>query len=447
MNIKTRLLSVLTFGLVIALAFTACGDNTESCTITFEMGYTTKNAPPKPVTVKKGGRPSLPTPNRPAYDFTGWVDENGKAVNNDTVIDNDIVLTAQWHFTPGDANPIIRNYFTADPAPFVEDGVVYLVVGNDDLPPSSTAYYQIKQWLMYYSTDMKTFKLVENGKGGVILKSEDFKFGNPNTAWASQIIKGLDDRFYFYVTVEGSQGQTVGVAIADDVTGPYEAQPNPVVTATMTSQDAKVSTQNIDPTVLIDDDGTAYLMWGQSPLIAELNEDMTSIKRPIRRWAGYARSTSTPDPDPDNPFSAENPDGWKSEDTYAEGPYLFKRGKWYYMFYPGGLQETNNKCERISYSMAPSIHGPWTDGKVITDGAPGFGGGYCYTIHPGVVEFKGQAYMFYHNSKLSLEVNGQTWNGADGRRSVCVDYLYFNDDGKPSVTLSEEGLSLPPVDE
>jgi uncharacterized repeat protein (TIGR02543 family) len=409
----------------------ACSDGTKSDdpgntikhTVSFELGYETSKTPPAQKTVDAGKAVgSLPTPVRPTYDFTGWKDASGKAYTGATIINGDVTLTAQWHFEPGTANPIFRNLFTADPAPLVVDDVVYIVCGNDDLPPGASGDYRIKQWLMYSTTDMKTFKYE-----GEILQSESFRFGQPNSAWASQIIQGLDGKFYFYVTVLSSLGgyeQVIGVAVADEVTGPYEPQYNPVVRASWTSGDAQVNTQNIDPTVLIDDDGKAYLMWGQSPVYAELNDDMISIKRPIKKW----------------PPTAENPEGWKSPDTYDEGPYLFKRGGYYYMFYPSGIAQV--RYERISYSMAPSFNGPWTDGVRITDG------GGCFTIHPGVLDFKGQTYLFYHGQDLSLEFDGVTWNGGTGRRSVAVDYLYFNEDGTITpFDLTDAGISVPPKDE
>ncbi|MDR2953072.1 MAG: family 43 glycosylhydrolase [Treponema sp.] len=422
------------------LLFAACSDDTKSdepedttkYTVSFALGYTTTRNPPASMTVAAGkAAGTLPTPVRPTWDFTGWKDESDKRYTRDTVINGDVALTAQWEFTPGTDNPIFRDYFTADPAPFVVDDVVYIVCGNDVLPPTApnNEYYRMKQWLMYSTTDMKTFKY-EN----VILKSEDFSFGRANSAWASQIIQGLDGRFYFYVTVDASGGKAIGVAVAETVTGPYVPERTPVVTRSQQLADTGVQGRNndlnIDPTALIDDDGKAYLMWGQMPFYAELNEDMISIKGKIKLW----------------PPGVENHAEWKSEDTYDEGPYLYKRGDWYYMFYPSGIAEAG--YERISYSMAPSFNGPWTEGVRITGGAPGFSGGYCYTIHPGILEFKGQAYLFYHNARLSLEVDGATWNGATGRRSVAVDYLYFNEDGTiPFVTLSNDGISLPPVDQ
>jgi len=105
--------------------------------------------------------------------------------------------------------------------------------------------------------------------------------------------------------------------------------------------------------------------------------------------------------------------------------------------------------ETISYAMADSIDGPWTDGVALSNPHG------CYTIHPGVVDFQGMTYMFYHDAKARgiTHSNGQSYNGADFRRSVAVDYLYFDDEGRPKFldkinnSTSSPGLSEPPVDQ
>jgi len=432
--------------LFLSAALLVCANDTDKkeakdYTISFQLGYNTTQTPPVSIKVTESnsaGSAFPENPVRPAWDFKGWKNENGDVYNRDTVIKNDVVLTADWQFTPGTANPVLRDRFTADPAAFVENGIVYLIVGEDELPPDapSNEYFRITRWVLYSSTDMKTFKF-EN----VILRSDDFPFGQPNTAWASQAIKGLDGRYYFYVTVlfnGGGYEMVVGVAVADNVTGPYVPVAVPVVRDSWVVADTGVTRNaNIDPTVFIDDDGQAYLMWGQSPLIAKLKPNMTEIERPIMIW----------------PQTSVNPDGWKTEDKYDEGPYLYKRGNWYYMIYPSGLYGSihvpgggGTGAETLSYSMAPHIEGPWTDGVRLTGSAPQLGGGNSYTVHPAILDFRGQTYLFYHNAMLELERDGTTWRGATGRRSVAVDYLYFNKDGTMRSALTMEGISVPPVD-
>jgi hypothetical protein len=81
--------------------------------------------------------------------------------------------------------------------------------------------------------------------------------------------------------------------------------------------------------------------------------------------------------------------------------------------------------------------GPWTYRGFLTGPAKN-----SYTIHPGIVDFKGQSYLFYHNATLTLP-DGRS--GAVGRRSVCVEYLHYNEDGTMQpVTQTVEGVSVPP---
>jgi hypothetical protein len=380
--------------------------------------------PPISIIIKAGnsaGSAFPGNPTRPTWDFTGWRDEHGIMFTRNTVINNDITLTASWNFTSGTPNPIIRDRFTADPAALVDGDTVYIFVGHDNLPPSAptTEYFRIPHWLLYSSQDMKTFNYE-----GVVLKSEDFSFGTANTAWASQAIRGLDNKYYFYVTVNGSQGQTIGVAVADHITGPYIPVQTPIVTNSMVNADTGINTNdNIDPTVFIDDDGSAYLMWGQNPpRMAKLKSNMTEIERPVKRVTQ---------------------DGWRSQDVYVEGPFLYKRDNFYYLMYASGWP---NNAETISYAMADNINGPWTNGVRLTGNASSAGGGYSYTIHPAAIDFKGQAYLFYHNAMLTLEVDGVTWAGGGGRRSIAVDYLYYNEDGTiQPFEVTNTGLSIPPA--
>jgi len=366
---------------------------------------------------------------------------------------------------PGPTNPFIRDRFTADPAAFIDyDGTVYIVCGEDTLPPdaSPTEYYRIKQWLIYSTRDMKTFKF-EN----VLMKSDDFTYGQENSAWASQAILGLDGLYYFYGTVRTSGGQAICVARATDPTGPYKQMPTnsttPLVTSAMASADTGGNAENIDPTVFIDDDGTAWLSWSQvAPRIVKLKRNMVEIERPIKLLFPTT--------------------GWTSEHKYTEGPFLYKRKNdngenVYYMIYASMVVKNGSDfAETISYSMAkedpdhPGLEyligksGVWSDGVPITDFAPKLGGGNSFTIHPAVLDFQGQTYLFYHNAMLEgvKQPDGSEWDGADARRSLCVDYMYFNADGtiklfdnpNPADPLSPAkvavdvrnpaGLSVPP---
>src|SRR5688500_5876982 len=52
-------------------------------------------------------------------------------------------------------SPIIRDKFTADPAPLVVGDTVYLYVGHDQAPREQM--FDMREWLVYSTKDMKTW--------------------------------------------------------------------------------------------------------------------------------------------------------------------------------------------------------------------------------------------------------------------------------------------------
>ena len=52
-------------------------------------------------------------------------------------------------------NPIITNIFTADPAPILHDGRVYLYVGHDEAGEGEM--FRMTEWRVYSTDDMKTW--------------------------------------------------------------------------------------------------------------------------------------------------------------------------------------------------------------------------------------------------------------------------------------------------
>ena len=150
-------------------------------------------------------------------------------------------------------NPIIRYKYSADPAAFVEDGMLYLYAGHDVCPPPHN-YYHIDEWNVYVTDDMKTWK-----EYPVPLKANDFKWAK-GEAWASQVIK-RNGKYYWYVTVEHAtkKGKSIGVAVSDSPVGPFvDARGSALITNDMTTQYTPIAWDDIDPTVFIDDDGQAY---------------------------------------------------------------------------------------------------------------------------------------------------------------------------------------------
>jgi hypothetical protein len=119
---------------------------------------------------------------------------------------------------------------------------------------------------------------------------------------------------------------------------------------------------------------------------------------------------------------------------FEEGPWLHKRDGLYYLTY-ASLDRATHRDERVSYSTAPSLKGPWTYRGELTGS-----GKYSFTIHPGIARFKGAWYLFLHNAALTIG----DLNGAIGRRAVTVEPLRYKADGTMiPVVQTDAGVTAP----
>lgn len=312
-----------------------------------------------------------------------------------------LILVLSLGTTLSADNPFVQTIFTADPAPMVYNDTVYVYVGEDSI--IDNGFYNMTAWYCYSTQDMVNWT-----DHGVMMYSEDFEWAEPGSAWAAQCIE-RDGKFYLYTTVTAKNGggRAIGVAVSDSPTGPFkDALGEPL---------CGPHWLYIDPTVFIDDDGTAHLYWGNPKVFhAELNEDMISLKTPIEEIKLTTEGFG------------ERPGGDADHKTnYEEGPWVYKRNGIYYLVYAGcGVPEN------ICYSTAPSPTGPWTYGGVIMNNKN------STTIHPGIIDYKGKSYFFYHGGDLE----GCGWN----RRAVGVEEFEYGEDG--SIPLMIQSLGVKAVD-
>ncbi|WP_345954345.1 family 43 glycosylhydrolase [Mucilaginibacter sp. PAMB04168] len=434
-------------------------------------------------------------------------------------------------------NPIIQTIYTADPAPMVYKDTLFLYAGHDE---DKSTWFTMNDWHVYATTDMVNWT-----DRGVGLSLKAFSWAAKD-AWAGQCVP-RNGKFYWYVPVNAKNGgMSIGVAVSDSPTGPFkDVLGKPMVSG---------GWGYIDPSVFIDDDGQAYLYWGNPHLYyVKLNKDMTSydqtvgiVKVPLTdegfklrilnakktfAWAqsingleshsvknatdnkyywyvsavdkatqqqviGVAVGEKAIGPFRDvlgKPLIAEHTGGerinptvitdadkqpwltwgnsalwqvklnkdmisydqsagiqpvpankrdWVTEKihatanstekritTYEEGPWLYKRKGLYYLLYPAG-----GVPEHLAYSTSSSPIGPWTYRDTIM---AVIGKGGAFTNHPGLVDFKGKSYLFYHNGALP--------GGGGFTRSVCVDELKFDAKGaiiriEPSVAGIERAV-------
>jgi beta-xylosidase len=165
---------------------------------------------------------------------------------------------------------------------------------------------------------------------------------------------------------------------------------------------------DIDPTVFTEKDGTSWLIWGNAKCyIAKLKPNMIELDGPI---------------------------GEIDVPRFEEAPWIHKRGNLYYLTY-ASIDRSKGPDERIAYATAPAITGPWTYRGELT--GPGKN---SFTIHPGIAEFKGNWYFFYHDASLTI---GEQ-KGMVGRRAVRVEHLYYNPDGtiRP-IVQTDAGITAP----
>jgi beta-xylosidase len=289
-------------------------------------------------------------------------------------------------------NPIITNKYTADPSALVHQNKVYLYAGHDEAPDKQERYV-MNEWLVYSSSDLLTWEEHPSP-----LRAKDFAWAKGD-AWASQVIE-RNGKFYWYAAVTHGtiHGKGIGVAVSDSPLGPFkDARGSALITNDMTTAETKISWDDIDPTVFIDDDGQAYLFWGNTQCYyIKLKANMVDQDGPIQK-------VSLP--------------------NFTEAPWLHKHKGWYYLSYAYQFPE------KIAYAMSRKITGPWEFKGILNEVA-----GNSNTNHQAIIDFKGKSYFIYHNGSIPTA-------GGSFRRSVCIDRLYYNGDGTMKrIQMTTEGL-------
>lgn len=270
--------------------------------------------------------------------------------------------------------PIIQTKYTADPAPMVYNDTVFLYTTHDE---DDAEGFKMQDWLLYTSTDMVNWT-----DHGVVASLKSFDWvKRDNGAWAEQVVE-RNGKFYMYCPIHGNG---IGVLVSNSPYGPFkDPLGKPLVWQ-------KEHWDDIDPTVFIDEDGQAYMYWGNpNCYYVKLNEDMISYSGDI------VKLKETPE-------------------HYQEGPWFYKRNGHYYLAFAFTC------CpEGIGYAMSDSPTGPWkTKGYIMRPTERTRGN------HPGIMDYKGKSYVFGLNyDLLKLETNTHY-----ERRSVSVAEMHYNEDG------------------
>jgi arabinoxylan arabinofuranohydrolase len=260
------------------------------------------------------------------------------------------VIVVMFPFMGKTQNPVIQTIYTADPAPMVHNGTLYLYTGHDE---DKSTWFTMKDWYCYSTTDMVNWT-----DRGVALSLKTFGWANKD-AWAGQCIF-RDGKFYWYVPINQSNGKgmAIGVAVSDRPEGPFkDALGKPMISD---------GWGYIDPSVFIDDDGQAYLYWGNPHLYyVKLNKDMVSYDQK----AGIVKEQLTAKGFKPRVINAEKTFAWaKSIDCEAAHCVKNAANNKYYWYVSAIDKNTNKKV--IGVAIGSNPRGPFTDllGKpFITD--------------------------------------------------------------------------------
>lgn len=300
-------------------------------------------------------------------------------------------------------NPLLPDstHYTADPAPLVVGDRLYLLTGRDRAAPAQNDF-MMPGWQLL-STTGDPLRSTWTHRPHFLAPEQVFAWATPGRAYAAQVVRGPDGRFYMYAPVieantTSRDAFAIGVAVADAPEGPWrDAHPaGPVI-----SQRVPVpnTIQNIDPTVFVDG-GRVFLYWGTFGKLkgVELAPDMVSVRG--------------------TPIDVTTLTG------FFEAPWLFRRGDTWYLAYAANTAGPASDCTEavyyacIAYGTAPSPLGPWTYRGVILDPVS------STTSHPGIVQYRGQWYLAYHTADAP--------GGGHFRRAVALDRLEWDDAVSPA---------------
>ena len=280
--------------------------------------------------------------------------------------------------------PLFQTKYTADPSPIVVGDTLFVFTSHDaspeDIPDANeknSAGFFMYDWLLWSTTDMVNWT-----EHGAVASLRDFEWrSRENGAWAIQTVE-RNGKYYLYAPLHG---HGIGVLVSDSPYGPFkDPLGKPLVWQ-------KEHWDDIDPTVFTDDDGQAYMYWGNpNTYYALLNDDMISLKSDIVKLDYHI-------------------------EHYQEGPWFYKRNGHYYLSYA-----TTCCPEALGYAMSNSPTGPWESKGYIMRPTERDRGN-----HPGIVDYKGHSYIFGQNYDL---MHLETFLHHE-RRSVSATEITYNADG------------------
>ncbi|MCQ2197233.1 MAG: family 43 glycosylhydrolase [Bacteroidaceae bacterium] len=326
-------------------------------------------------------------------------------------------ITAKEPVKKTSGNPILPE-FHADPEVMYSNqtGKFYIYSTTDGAPG----------WGGYYFTVFSSPDLVNWKHEGIMLDLQTQVSWASGNAWAPCIeeVKQKDGSYKYYFYFSGHDvkrdRKSIGVAVADSPTGPFVDFGQPIV---YDLPEGVRGGQQIDVDVFTDPvSGKHYLYWGNGYMAgAELSDDMTSIV------PGTTKVLT--------------PQGGSLKDyAFREGAYVFYRNGKYYFHW--SVDDTGSPNYHVAYGTSDSPLGPITVAEkpivLIQDAGKEIYG----PAHNSVLQIPGRDewYIVYH--RINKGYLFPKPNGPGFHRQVCIDRMYFNEDGTiKQVIPTREGVA------
>lgn len=280
---------------------------------------------------------------------------------------------------PVEGNPILAGQGVCDPQVRVYGDKVYLYATHDY--SFENQGFRMDDWWVWSSSDLLKWN------HECTLKPEETYFGQPcGACWATDAIS-RNGKYYFYF----SRGPfEIGVVVSDSPTGPWtDPLKKPLIAEGSTPTEAR------DPGILVDDDGTAYIVFGTWEFyIARLNEDMISLAE-TPRHIDFDKKMG--------PYGLGKMD---------DKPFLHKRGGTYYLSWG------------CFYAVSDNVYGPYTyKASIVIEER------VAKEFQQALVMDRHGSFFDLHNQSYFI-CNDQSFPGSTHCfRNSVIAYVHYRDNG------------------
>jgi len=251
------------------------------------------------------------------------------------------------------------------------------------------------QFPILHSRDLVNWKII----GAVFPERPDWAVAN---FWAPEISEYRGRYYVYYVGRKRDGPLSVAVASANQPEGPYTDH-GPLV-----SQEAG----SIDPMAVTDEKGERYLIW---------KEDGNSRKLPTVIWARKLSDDGTQLVGEQRDL-IRNDTPW--EGAVVEGPFVLRRGDWYYLFYSGSGCCGRGCAYALGAARSRALLGPWQKNPAN----PILAGNEAWKC-PGhgsiVTDERDRCFLLYHGYDARTFV----YTG----REMLLDEVKFGEGGWPTI--------------